>query len=415
MFGNTKKDKDSILSALSILEQYINDDINSMENKKNAKSPLFLEVEKKIHNINNIMQEKKKKNITVFGEIMLACEKLSDGYTDDKITSKTDDNKINYIAKTLNQMFEKLNTSIHNALRVLDEYKEQNYLHKIDTDMFIGGGFKNLFEGINLLNDKITEQSKENYEYALNLEKESSDLTNKADILSTATQSQSVSIEETAAAIVEIDSSVKLNNNLVNQMLSLGNNVEMESSKGLSLSQETTLAMNEISESTKKAFDSIDQIAQISFQTNILSLNAAVEAATAGEAGKGFAVVAQEVRNLASKSAEVAKEIEAVMGELQNKIHLGKGIIGQMSVGYESLSSNITETVELIKKVNDSSKEQTLGISQINDAINNIDMSVQKNAEVAADVKEIAHKNSQFATTLVKNNEKIQFRGKENI
>ena len=415
MFNNTKKDKKAILNALSILEEYINSDINSIENKINTKSTLFLEVEKKIHDINNIMQEKNKKNLTVYGEIMLACEKLSDGYTDDKITSQSDDNKINYIAKTLNQMFDKLNISIHSALTVLDQYKEQNYLHKIDTDMFIGGGFKDLFEGINLLNDKITEQSKENYEYALNLEKESSDLTSKANILSSATQSQSVSIEETAAAIVEIDSTIKLNTTLVEQMLSLGNSVEKESNKGLSLSQETTIAMNEINESTAKAFESIDQIAQISFQTNILSLNAAVEAATAGEAGKGFAVVAQEVRNLASKSAEVAKEIEDVMGILQNKIHLGKGIIDQMSVGYESLSSNITQTVDLIKKVNDSSKEQSLGITQINDAINNIDMSVQKNAEVAADVKDIAHKNSEFAITLVGNNEKIEFRGKEKL
>ena len=415
MFNNTKKDKKAILNALSILEEYINSDINSIENKINTKSTLFLEVEKKIHDINNIMQEKNKKNLTVYGEIMLACEKLSDGYTDDKITSQSDDNKINYIAKTLNQMFDKLNISIHSALIVLDQYKEQNYLHKIDTDMFIGGGFKDLFEGINLLNDKITEQSKENYEYALNLEKESSDLTSKANILSIATQSQSVSIEETAAAIVEIDSTIKLNTTLVEQMLSLGNSVEKESNKGFSLSQETTIAMNEINESTAKAFESIDQIAQISFQTNILSLNAAVEAATAGEAGKGFAVVAQEVRNLASKSAEVAKEIEDVMGILQNKIHLGKGIIDQMSVGYESLSSNITQTVDLIKKVNDSSKEQSLGITQINDAINNIDMSVQKNAEVAADVKDIAHKNSQFANILVEKNDKIQVRGKENL
>ena len=405
-----KKDKNSILDALITLEEYLSNDRNSIENNVVAKSKNFIEIEEKLHNIVDLVQNKNKQNLTVYGEIMLACEKLSDGYTEDKITSISDDSKINYIATTLNHMFEKLNISINNALLVLDEYKEQNYLNQIDTSFFIGGGLKNLFEGINSLNDKITEQSKESYKYALDLESESHSLAQKANILSAASQEQSVSIEETAAAIVEVDSSINLNNALVDKMLNLGNKVQEESSQGLILTNDTTRAMDEINESTLKAFESVNQISKISFQTNILSLNAAVEAATAGEAGKGFAVVAQEVRNLANKSAEVAKEIEGLMGVLQNRIQTGKIIINKMNDGYGQLTKNITETVDLIKQVNDSSKEQALGISQINDAINNIDMAVQQNAVVASDVESIANKNSKFANTLVENNKKIQFR-----
>ncbi|MCT7608932.1 methyl-accepting chemotaxis protein, partial [Aliarcobacter butzleri] len=91
--------------------------------------------------------------------------------------------------------------------------------------------------------------------------------------------------------------------------------------------------------------DSISVIDQIAFQTNILSLNAAVEAATAGEAGKGFAVVAQEVRNLASRSAEAAKEIKAIVENATNKANQGKEIATNMIDGYKELNQNISQTI----------------------------------------------------------------------
>ena len=99
----------------------------------------------------------------------------------------------------------------------------------------------------------------------------------------------------------------------------------------MSLAKDTTSAMDDIYGFTNKTFEAISKISQIAFQTNILSLNAAVEAATAGEAGKGFAVVAQEVRNLANRSAEVAKEIEGLMEVLRTKVQSGKNIATEMS------------------------------------------------------------------------------------
>merc|ERR1711879_104182 len=116
--------------------------------------------------------------------------------------------------------------------------------------------------------------------------------------------------------------------------------------------------------------EAITVIDQIAFQTNILSLNAAVEAATAGEAGKGFAVVAQEVRNLASRSAEAAKEIKHLVEDANIKANEGKQISDKMIKGYASLNESISKTIELIEDISNSSKEQQSGILQINDAIN---------------------------------------------
>ena len=415
MFFNKKKDKETVLESLDVLESYIKNNINSIDDDNEVKSKEYVEVEKKIHSIMDLLESKNQKNLTVYGEIMLACEKISDGHIDDKITSVSDDTKLNYIAKSLNVMFDKLNISVSDTLRILDEYKEQNYLNKVDTSMFLGGGLKELLEGINSLQERITIQTAQSYKNGLILEEESQILTQKAEVLSVSSQEQSVAIEETAAALVEITSIVNNNTQSVNQMQQLGVKVQEESNKGSLLSKDTHNAMDEIYDSTITAYESVNQISQIAFQTNILSLNAAVEAATAGEAGKGFAVVAQEVRNLANKSAEVAKDIEGLMGILQEKTKNGKEIASLMSDGYETLIEDINKTVELINNVGTSSDEQEKGINQISDAINSIDHAVQQNASVALDVKTVANKSNDVAMQIVEDTRKIQFVGKDSI
>ena len=415
MFLNAKKDKQTILENLDLLEQYIIEDINKIENTSTCSSSKYNEIEKKLSSITSLMQKRNQKNLTVYGEIMLACEKLSDGFIDDKVTSKSDDIKINYIAKSMNTMFDKLNMVINDALEVLDQYSNQNYLNKIDAEIFRGGAFKVLFEGINALNEKIVEQVSSTYQQGLSLEKESSELTKKAKTLSDSTQHQASAIEETAAAIVEISSIFTSNSKHITSIIEVGNDVEQSSIKGLALAKDTDNAMDDIYGFTNKTFDAISQISQIAFQTNILSLNAAVEAATAGEAGKGFAVVAQEVRNLANRSASVAKEIEDLMGVLRTKVESGKKIATVMTLDYEEMIENIKKTVALIDTISSSSKEQELGVEQINRAINSIDQATQENTVIAHDVSSISLKNYNVAKEMVEASENIKFNGKENI
>ncbi|WP_226813974.1 methyl-accepting chemotaxis protein, partial [Aliarcobacter butzleri] len=142
------------------------------------------------------------------------------------------------------------------------------------------------------------------------------------------------------------------------QMAKLSSEVTASASQGEKLANETTVAMDEINNQVHLINDSISVIDQIAFQTNILSLNAAVEAATAGEAGKGFAVVAQEVRNLASRSAEAAREIKAIVENATNKANQGKEIATNMIDGYKELNQNISQTINLISDIEMSSKEQ---------------------------------------------------------
>ncbi len=167
--------------------------------------------------------------------------------------------------------------------------------------------------------------------------------------------------------------------------------------------------MDEINKEVSSINEAIEVIDQIAFQTNILSLNAAVEAATAGEAGKGFAVVAAEVRNLANRSAEAAREIKNIVELASKKAKVGKDISDNMIEGYKELNENISNTILTIDKVATASKEQERGIIQINDAINMLDQATQKNAQVADEISTMSLNIAQMSNSLVNSRSKSIF------
>jgi methyl-accepting chemotaxis protein len=173
--------------------------------------------------------------------------------------------------------------------------------------------------------------------------------------------------------------------------------------------------MDKINTEVTAISEAITVIDQIAFQTNILSLNAAVEAATAGEAGKGFAVGAQEVRNLASRSAEAANEIKTLVANATDKANTGKKIADEMIDGYTHLNESISKTLELISEVEIASKEQQSGIVQINDAITSLDRQTQQNASIASQTNDIAIKTDTIAKVIVSEVDKKEFNGKDNI
>jgi methyl-accepting chemotaxis protein len=145
-------------------------------------------------------------------------------------------------------------------------------------------------------------------------------------------------LEETAAALEQITSNIASNTTNIVKMASLASSVTTSSNEGQKLALQTTVAMDEINKEVNSINEAITIIDQIAFQTNILSLNAAVEAATAGEAGKGFAVVAQEVRNLATRSADAANEIKKLVSNATVKANNGKKIADSMISGYITLN-----------------------------------------------------------------------------
>ena len=255
----------------------------------------------------------------------------------------------------------------------------------------------------------------ENKSNGLTLDVSSGILLNNVDILNKNSNEAAAALEETAAAVEEISSNISNNTDNIIQMSKLASNVTNSVTKGETLANQTTESMNEIDKEVNSINEAIIIIDQIAFQTNILSLNAAVEAATAGEAGKGFAVVAQEVRNLANRSAEAAREIKAIVENATKKADLGKKISEDMISGYKTLNEDIIKTIDLIKGVEFSSKEQLAGIEQINHAINSLDQQTQQNAQIASQTYSVAMQTDTIAKLIVSNANSKEFIGKNEV
>ncbi|RXJ66301.1 chemotaxis protein [Halarcobacter ebronensis] len=415
MFFSNKTKDEHIFSALKLIDEYIKNEINSIEIVDSSLNKDKKKIMDTIQELAKLIESKQTEDLTLYGEVMLATEKLSDGYTDDKISIITSNEKLNYIAKSINIMTEKVDKSISEICSVLKEYSHQNYMDSIDEKLFKGGKLKELTLGINYLRSEITKNLKNSYDTCMILKKEAKLLQKDSSSLFDATSSQAVAIEETSAAIEEITATTSNNTKTAQMMSQQGKIVKGSVDRGLNLAKRTVTSMNEINESTNLVNNATNIIDQIAFQTNILSLNAAVEAATAGEAGKGFAVVAQEVRNLATRSAEAAKEIKLLVETATKKADEGKHIADEMIKGYEEINSNIGKTTVLIEEVLTASQEQENSIIMINNSITQIDTLTQKNAITAQDVKEISMEISKIADQNAELVNKAKFQGKKEI
>ena len=268
---------------------------------------------------------------------------------------------------------------------------------------------------MNELGDAITKMLISNKKNGLILDDYSDTLMENVDKISSSMNQQAASLEETAASVEEITSIIKQTTDKSQSMASLATQTKSSATNGKELATKTANAMDEINDSTTAIADAITVIDQIAFQTNILSLNAAVEAATAGEAGKGFAVVAGEVRNLAARSAEAANSIKNLVGQATIRANEGKTIASNMIQGYDELDNNIVHTTELIEDVSLAAKEQLSGIDQINNAISELDQVTQANATMATDTNQIAIYTDKIAKEVVDEVNEKEFDGRDTI
>jgi methyl-accepting chemotaxis protein len=347
-------------------------------------------------------------------EAQKIIDKVKHGIYDTTIESCTTNQSLERFKISVNEMILATNQHLVSINQVLQKYSQYDYISELSLkNIEENSVLSNLVDNINNVRDSITYMLMENKSNGLTLGKSSDILIENVNHLSHNTNKAAAALEETAAALEEITGNISNNTNSIIQMSKLALNVTNSASKGEVLANQTTDAMNEIDFEINAILQAITVIDQIAFQTNILSLNAAVEAATAGESGKGFAVVAGEVRNLATRSSEAANEIKKLVQKATQKADNGKKIADEMISGYKILNENITQTIHLITDVEMASKEQLLGINQINDAVNSLDQQTQQNAIVASKTNQIAQETDVIAKLVVSSADEKEFVGKD--
>ena len=208
----------------------------------------------------------------------------------------------------------------------------------------------------------------------------SGEIAKAADDLSRRTEQQAASLEETAAALDQITATVNKTADGARHAKTVVENARTQAEQSGEIVRQAVGAMNGIEQSSRQITQIIGVIDEIAFQTNLLALNAGVEAARAGDAGRGFAVVAAEVRALAQRSAEAAKEIKALISTSSREVGSGVELVGRTSQALAAIVSQVKEISAIVSDISVSAQEQASGLAQVNTAVNQMDQVTQQNA-----------------------------------
>ncbi|WP_018898109.1 methyl-accepting chemotaxis protein [Rhizobium sp. 2MFCol3.1] len=280
----------------------------------------------------------------------------------------------------------------------LGRLAEGNVAHRIDTPFVphLDTLRSNYNDSVSNLSDALRAVGRN----ARGIDAGANEIRSAADDLSKRTEQQAASVEETAAALEEITTTVKDSTKRAEDAGNLVAQARTGAERSGLVVRDAVTAMKEIERSSGEITNIISVIDEIAFQTNLLALNAGVEAARAGEAGKGFAVVAQEVRELAQRSAQAAKEIKALIIMSSDHVRSGVELVGNTGTALEVIVSEVQEINRHVDAIVKSAREQSIGLQEINTAVNAMDQGTQQNAAMVEQSTAASHSLAREAASL---------------
>jgi methyl-accepting chemotaxis protein len=256
-------------------------------------------------------------------------------------------------------------------------------------------------DALNRAVEKLDYALQEVAESAANASTSSQELASAAESIASGAQEQAASLEETSASLEEITAAVRQSADNANQASQLASSSKDSALQGQDVVMNAITAMSEINSASAKISDIISTIDEIAFQTNLLAVNAAVEAARAGDEGRGFAVVASEVRSLAQRSAVAAKEIKVLIQDSLKKVEAGSGLVNRSGETLQGIVGSVKRVTDIVGEIAAASGEQSTGIEQVNTAMTQMDQVTQSNSAQTEELSATAQSLSEQSAHLM--------------
>ncbi len=317
--------------------------------------------------------------------IEMEIDKLVNGVRAGDLTGRIDQNgKQGFylqLAVGFNELVSDLQNMVADVARSLEMLSSGDLSGQIEKDY--AGAFGGLRDDVNSSLRELSSITNELKISASSITEVSGEISTCNDELSARAEQQASNLEETASSVQKLNATVHHNADNAGAANKLALDARLSAEKGSEVVAEAVSAMERISESSGKIAEIISVIDEIAFQTNLLALNASVEAARAGEQGRGFAVVATEVRNLASRSANAAKEIKELITDSVDKVDAGTSLVNESGTVFKQLVTGVKKVGDIVAEIASASSEQAADILQISQAVNAIDEVTQRNAQLA--------------------------------
>jgi methyl-accepting chemotaxis protein len=352
-----------------------------------------------VQRMNLSQAEQRAKNDDLQQRMSTVVASAADGDFSGRINKDFGDRNLNVVATNVDQLLGTVDAGINEMRSVMANLADGVLTRNMNGSY--RGAFAELQGHVNGTMDSLKNTMREVLDTSDSINGNINELGSSTNDLSKRTEQQAAALEETSAALQEITTVVRTATSKAQEAAGMVNQAKADASQAGKVVGEAIDAMGRIEAASNEISKIINVIDEIAFQTNLLALNAGVEAARAGEAGKGFAVVAQEVRELAQRAANAAKDIKALITKSGTEVETGVRLVQATGEALSGIEARVHSINSHIHTIADSAKEQAVGLNEVNQAVNQIDNVTQQNAAMVEETSAATMKLASEADRLV--------------